>query len=202
MQTQALTDEGLVQSILGGDGNAFSLLYERYRRPIYSAAYRIIRNSEDAQDATQEIAFKLYKSLHLWDVQKSKLSTWIYRIAANHSIDCYRARYRRMESPLFDGDSGRLLLSDTTDCSARSPFNAVKTREDVEAVLRCTGALPDLQRKIFIHRYFRGRKLEEIARIERCRLGTVKSALHRATDTVRRLMQKSVLRPQLSASRQ
>src|SRR5512147_749343 len=100
MHTESATDEGLVKSVLGGDEKAFSQLYERYRRPIYSAAYRIIQNSEDAQDATQEIAFKLYRSLHLWDVQKSKLSTWIYRMAANHSIDCYRMRSRRVESQL------------------------------------------------------------------------------------------------------
>ena len=193
MNTQSLTDEGLVKSVLGGDEKAFSQLYERYRRPIYSAAYRIIQNSEDAKDATQEIAFKLYRSLHQWDVQKSKLSSWIYKMAANHSIDCYRVRHRRGESQLTEDNSDRLLRLNTPDCSARSPFNKIKNEEEVDAVLRCTENLPDLQRKIFMHRYFLDRKLEEISRIERCSLGTVKSALHRATHTVRRLLRKSVI---------
>ncbi len=195
MNTEILTDEWLVKSVLCGDDDAFSQLYERYRRPIYSAAYRIIQNPEDAQDATQEIAFKLYRSLHQWDVRKSKLSSWIYKIAANHSIDCYRVRSRHPESRMPEDGPDRLSYQEASDCSARSPFNAIKNREEVDAVLRCAGALPDLQRKIFIHRYFHERKLEEIAKIERCNLGTVKSALHRATHTVRRLLHKSVFRP-------
>jgi RNA polymerase sigma-70 factor (ECF subfamily) len=197
MHAQSLTDEGLVKSVLCGDENAFSQLYERYRRPIYSAAYRIIQNSEDARDATQEIAFKLYKSLHQWDVQKSRLSSWIYKMAANHSIDCYRMRRRRLEWQLPEDSSDWGSHPDTPDRSARSPFNAIKNKEEVDAVLQCAGALPDLQRKIFIHRFFHERKLEEIARIERCNLGTVKSALHRATHTVRRLLRKSVLPPSI-----
>jgi len=191
---QPLTDEGLVRSILGGDEGAFSLLYERYRRPIYSTAYRIIRNSEDAQDATQEIAFKLYRSLHLWDVQRSNLSSWIYKMAANHSIDCYRARSRRTEVPLPEDGADRLLHRDTSGDCASSPLRAVLLKEDLEAILQCAETLPKIQKKIFIHRFFHDRKLEEIARIECCRLGTVKSSLHRATETVRRLLRKSGLR--------
>ena len=191
MQTQSSTDEGLVQSVLSGDEDAFSQLYERYRRPIYSAAYRIIRNSEDAQDATQEIAFKLYRSLHQWDVQKSKLSTWIYKMAANHSIDCYRMRRRRSESQLPEISSDQRSRLTTRDCSSRSPLNDIKNKEEVDTVRQYVGTLPDPQRQIFIHRYFHERKLEEIARIERCSLGTVKSSLHRATYTVRRMLRKS-----------
>jgi RNA polymerase sigma factor (sigma-70 family) len=191
MHLQSLTDEGLVKSALSGDEDAFSQLYERYRRPIYSAAYRIIRNSEDAQDATQEIAFKLYRSLHLWDVQKSKLSTWIYKMVANHSIDCYRVRRRRAESQLPEISSDQRSRLATRDCSSRSPLNDLNNREEVDTVLRYAGTLPDPQRQIFIHRYFHERKLEEIARIERCSLGTVKSSLHRATHTVRRMLRKS-----------
>jgi len=193
MHTQALTDEGLVRSVLGGDESAFTLLYERYRRPIYSTAYRIMRNSEDAQDAAQEIAFKLYRSLHLWDVQRSNLSSWIYKMAVNHSIDCHRARCRRAELPLPEGASGLLQHAGTSGDSAPSPLHAVLCKENLETILQCAGSLPEIQRKIFIHRYVHDRKLEEIARIERCRLGTVKSSLHRATKTVRRLFRKTGL---------
>ena len=199
MHTQSLTDEGLVKSVLGGDDDAFSLLYERYRRPIYYAAYRIIKNPEDAQDATQEIAFKLYKSLRQWDVQKSKLSAWIYKMASNHSIDCYRARCRRVEFQLSEKCADRLSDPGIPDRSAQSPFSAIKNREVVDKVLQCAGTLPQLQRRIFVHRYFHERKLEDIAEIERCSLGTVKSALHRATYTVRRLLYKSVLPPSMKA---
>ena len=75
------SDEILVENILDGDDNAFTILYERYRRTVYTVAYRILGNHEETQDATQEIFTKLYRSLHTWDVRKAKLSTWIRRLA-------------------------------------------------------------------------------------------------------------------------
>jgi RNA polymerase sigma factor (sigma-70 family) len=190
MHMESLTDEGLVKSVLGGDDCAFSQLYERYRQPIYSAAFRIIRNPEDAQDATQEIAFKLYKSLHQWDVQKSKLSSWIYKIAVNHSIDCHRVRRRRRESQLPENGPNPDSPFEIRDCSAGSPLGEIESKEQVDAILQFAGTLPKPQRRIFIDRYFDDCKLEEIAEIERCSLGTVKSSLHRTTHAVRRFLQK------------
>jgi len=191
MQTQSGIDEGLVASVLGGDDIAFSQLYERYRRPIYSAAYRIMQDAEDAQDAVQEIAFKLYRSLHQWDVQKSKLSTWIYQMTVNHSIDRHRARRRRPESRLPEINSDQDAQIDIADHSVRSPLDEVENKELIEAILQCTATLPYLQRQVFIGRYFNEHKLEEIAEMQKCSLGTVKSSLHRATQVVRNFLQKS-----------
>jgi RNA polymerase sigma-70 factor (ECF subfamily) len=190
MHTQSATDEGLVKSVLKGDEIAFSQLYERYRRPIYAAAYRIIRNPEDARDATQEIAFKVYKSLHQWDVTKSKLSSWIHKIAVNHSIDCHRVRRRCRESQFPENSSHPDAHFDIPDRSARSPLKEMESKDQVDALLRYAGTLPTPQRQIFIHRYFDGRKLEEIAEVEHCNLGTVKSSLHRATYALREFLQK------------
>jgi RNA polymerase sigma-70 factor (ECF subfamily) len=191
MHSQSSTDEGLVRSVLGGDEVAFSQLYERYRQPIYSAAYRIMRNPEDARDATQEIAFKLYRSLHQWDVQKSKLSTWIYKMTINHSIDCHRVRRRRLEFQLPEDNTDQDSHWDIPDHSTRSPLNAIESKEQVDAVLQWTGTLPELQRQIFVSRYFKDHKLEEIAEEQRCSLGTVKSSLHRATHAVRHVLRES-----------
>jgi RNA polymerase sigma-70 factor (ECF subfamily) len=201
MHTQSTTDERLVQSVLKGDEIAFSQLYERYRRPIYSAAYRIIQNPEDARDATQEIAVKLYKSLHQWDVNKSKLSSWIHRIAVNHSIDCHRMRRRRKESQLPENGSSQETHCDIPDGSARLPLKEMENKEQVDAVLQYALTLPTPHKQIFIDRYFEDRKLEEIAEIEHCSLGTVKSSLHRATRAVRHFLQKcsyksNILQPQ------
>jgi RNA polymerase sigma-70 factor (ECF subfamily) len=190
MQMQLSTDERLVKSVLGGDDFAFSQLYERYRQSIYSAAYRIMRNPEDAQDAAQEIAFKVYRSLHQWDVHKSRLSSWIYKIAVNHSIDCQRLRRRRKESQFPENASNHDLRYEVPDCFARSPLNEIENKEQVDAVLQYAVTLPNPQRRIFIDRYFDDLKLEEIAHIERCNLGTVKSSLHRATHAVRCFLRK------------
>jgi len=202
MNVQPLTDEGLVQSVLKGDESAFSQLYERYWQLIYWAAYRIIQNPEDAQDATQDIALKLYKSLHQWDVQKSKLSSWIYKMAVNHSIDCYRVRRRRKEFQLPKNNSDHGSHLPVPDRSARSPFREIENKEKVNAVLQYAGTLSEFHRRVFIDRYFHECKLEEIAIIEHCNLGTVKSSLHRATHAVRHFLRKSRSLPSQRKQRQ
>jgi RNA polymerase sigma-70 factor (ECF subfamily) len=187
----SLSDEDLVEGILSGDEYAFSGLYERYKRPIYSTAYRITQNTEEAQDATQEIFLKLFRSLRSWDAQKSKLSTWIYRLAANHAIDCWRARSRRAESQLSEDNAERIMRTYALGSGARSPFGDVKSREEVGVIRRCVESLPDLQKKAFILRYFQELKLSEIADMENCSLGTVKASLFRATQAARRSLRKS-----------
>ena len=118
----SVSDEDLVERTLLGDESAFSELYDRYRRPVFSTAYRIIQNPEEAMDATQEIFVKLYRSLPGWNARKASFSTWLYRLASNHAIDCWRLRRRRSEAPLSDdatedemhGDPVRRDRSDRT----------------------------------------------------------------------------------------
>jgi len=184
-------DEILVRNILDGDDHAFSELYERYRRTVYSVAYRVLGNHDETQDATQEIFIKLYRFLRTWDCQKSKLSTWIQRLARNHSIDCCRMRSRRAESQIRGNCQERILPLHTPGYFAQSPFNHTKNKEEVAVVRHFVGKLPDLQRKTFIRRYFDEQKLVEIAEIESCKLATVKTSLHRAKKAVRQVLLKS-----------
>ena len=181
-----LSDENLVENALKGDENAFSEIYERFRRLIYSTAYRFIQNAEEARDATQEIFIKLFRSLPNWDSDKSKLSIWIYRIAVNHATDCWRSRRYRAMSPLDEGAAEQILLEHAMDGGARSPFSEMEYKEKIALVRRCIDSLPDLQKRIFILRYFQDLKLVEIAEVEKCNLGTIKSSLSRATKTVQR----------------
>jgi RNA polymerase sigma-70 factor (ECF subfamily) len=189
--TSPLTDENLVESTLGGDEDAFSHLYERYRRPVYSTVFRVIQNVEEAQDATQEVFVKLYRSLHNWDPEKAKFSTWLYRLAANHAIDCWRTRRRRAESQLPGEAPERLFSESPLRYAIRSPYREAEAREQVQEIRRCVDALPDLQKKVFILRYFQELKLEEIADVEDCSLGTVKTSLFRATHAVRRALREA-----------
>jgi RNA polymerase sigma-70 factor, ECF subfamily len=189
--TGSLSDEELVGEIIEGDEIAFSHLYVRYRGAIYAVAYRIIQNAEEAQDATQDVFIKLYKSLSSWDPRKSKFSVWLFRLASNHAIDCWRSRRRRSESQLLDESAERVLHRSPLGDAILSPFGEVKQREEVESIQRCVDLLPDLQKKVFVLRYFQDLKLAEIAEMENCSLGTVKASLFRATQAIRRSLRKS-----------
>ncbi len=188
--TSTLSDEDLVEGTLGGDEHAFSELYDRYRHPVYSTAYRIIQNAEEAQDATQEIFIKLYRSLPVWSREKAKFSTWLFRLAANHAIDHWRARRRRAESQV-SGESGDSEWDDFPLGEAiRSPYQEMAGREQIDEVRRLVDHLPELQKRVFILRYFDELKLEEIAEVENCSLGTVKTSLFRATQSIRKALRR------------
>jgi RNA polymerase sigma factor (sigma-70 family) len=189
--TSPLSDEDLVESALGGDEDAFSQLYERYRHPVYATAFRIIQSAEDARDATQEIFVKLYRSLRSWNPRRASFSTWTYRLASNHAIDCWRTRRRRHETQDAEDTSEKAGREYALGDAILSPYREVAGREQVDAVRRCVDLLPELQKKVFVLRYFQEMKLDEIAEMENCSLGTVKTSLFRATHAVRRALRKA-----------
>jgi len=184
------TDQDLIERTLGGDEHAFSELYDRYRRQVFATACRILQDSEAAMDATQEIFVKMLRSLSSWDSEKAKFSTWLYRLAANHAIDCWRHRQRRGESQLPEGRQETYDPRERLRDAIRSPYSEVEARARVECVRRFVDDLPELQKKVFVLRYFQELKLEEIAEMENCSLGTVKTSLFRATQTVRKRLRK------------
>ena len=185
------SDEDLVLQTLAGEEAAFSLLYHRYRQRIYSTVYRIIQDSGEAQDATQEIFVKMYRSLPDWNVRRAKFSTWLYRLAANHAIDCWRVRRRRLEAPPAGEFEGESAPAHSIGDAILTPFGALERKESVDQIRRCVDGLPELQKKVFLLRYFQELKLEEIAEMEDCSLGTVKTSLFRATQSVRRAVRKA-----------
>lgn len=105
------------------DGQALSMLYEQFRRPIHSYIYRLLGNQEDADDVTQEVFVRAFLA---WDglYERHNLSAWLYRIATNLCVDQLRRRkriawwslaHRNPHDERFDGDSddGSWLLPDS-----------------------------------------------------------------------------------------
>ena len=189
-----LPDEDLVRRCRSGEEDAFSQLYRRYRKPVLCTAYRIIRNAEDAQEATQEIFLKVYRSLAEWNPNKSKLSTWLYRLAANHAIDRWRTQQRRLRWEASGPSESQDYRCHAADPRSE-PLGVLERKEMASEIHRCTRRLPRLQQRLFILRHFYGFGLEEIARIEGRSLGTVKGLLFRAARTVRRRLTRRLRQP-------
>lgn len=101
-------DKDLVQRCRDGEEEAFSELYRRYRCRVLSAAYRILRDVQEAQDATQEIFLKVHRALPGWDPERSRLSTWLYRLASNHAVDRWRSQSRRRKT--FSADQREFAM--------------------------------------------------------------------------------------------
>src|SRR5579864_9564657 len=101
-----ISDAAVVAQVLAGDKEAFRLLVDRHTRSIYSVAWRMTGNHQDAEEIVQETFLRAYRSLHSFEL-RSSFSTWLYRIAVNRSLDFLKAKkmtdtYQISESP---GDS-------------------------------------------------------------------------------------------------
>jgi RNA polymerase sigma-70 factor, ECF subfamily len=185
------SDEDLVEKTLDGEEEAFSQLYDRYRQKVFGTVYRIVQDASDAQDATQEVFIKLYRYMSDWNPRKARFSTWLYRLAANHAIDCWRLRRRRHESQPAETPDREASPEKTIDDAILTPFGELERKESIERIRNCVDDLPELQKKVFLLRYFQDLKLEEIAEMEECSLGTVKTSLFRATHAVRRALRRA-----------
>ena len=90
------TDQTLLERYRSGDRDAFTELVVRYQRPLYNAAFWVLRSAEDASDITQIVFLKIAEQLDEYD-PRYKFFSWIYRIAVNESLNLLR-RNRREEA--------------------------------------------------------------------------------------------------------
>jgi len=172
-----LPDDGaLVAAALGGNPEAFGTLVERYDRAVFHLAYRTLRDTEEARDATQEAFFKAYRSLRTFR-PGAKFSTWIFAITYHGCCDrlARRKRYSNDELP-ERADSGP-----GPEQTAIALDEAARLRAAIEA-------LPEKYRTVVTLYHLQGRQYEEIAEVLGLPMGTVKTHLFRAKEHLRRLL--------------
>ncbi len=177
------TDSDLVRRCLVGDQDAFRLLVQRHERPVYYLIYRMVRNSEDASDLTQETFVKVFRALGQFDTSRN-FSYWINKIASNATIDFMRKRKLRTVSihpDPMDDDRRPIDLPDAGPLPDRR-LAAGRRREQLEALVDRLAP----HYRIVIHlRHMQQRSYDEIAEMLELPLGTVKARLHRAHNQLR-----------------
>lgn len=172
-------ESAVVQAILSGDVNAYELLVKEYEKSVYNLALRMVGNSEDAADMSQEAFIKAYNSLTSFRGD-SKFSVWLYRIVSNVCLDFIRSRKRKQTVSLSmqddDGDDVEMDIADET----QSPERLMDKQLTREAVRRGLASLPPGQRQILLLREIQGLSYDEIAEVLGIEAGTVKSRIFRA----------------------
>ena len=168
----------IVQRVLEGDTNAFEELVLEYEKKVYNVALRMLNNSEDAADMTQEAFIKAYNSLSGFRGD-SKFSVWLTRIVSNLCLDFLRSRNRRPTVSLSmedeDGEDVQLDIADTS----QSPEQLLERSLTRESVRRGLQSLPEDYREILLLREIQGLSYDEIAAALDIEVGTVKSRIFR-----------------------
>ncbi|HVF09529.1 MAG TPA: sigma-70 family RNA polymerase sigma factor [Abditibacteriaceae bacterium] len=184
------SDMALVERALNQDLAAFEQLVTRYQNRIMGFVARMLNDREEAEDVTQEVFIKAYRSLDSFR-GASSFSTWLYRIAQNLCIDRARKRKRSpqqaysLDEPIDkDEDRGGREIPDLS----AEPSLGVE-REELRRQVRLTVAeMPEKLRSVLVMCDIQGMAYEDIARVLECPIGTVKSRLfHARADLARRL---------------
>ena len=172
-------EAAVIQAVLDGDINAYELLVKEYEKNVYNLALRMVGNSEDAADMSQEAFIKAYNSLTSFR-GGSKFSVWLYRIVSNVCLDYLRSRGRRQTVSLStENDDGEDVEIDIAD-ETQSPERLLDRRLTRDAVRRGLAALPPEHRQILLLREIQGLSYDEIADALGIEAGTVKSRIFRA----------------------
>lgn len=175
---RAAADEVLVREFLAGRRDAFDVIVERHRRPIYQLCYRFAGNHEDAADLAQDTFVRALRGLKNFKGQSS-LATWLYRIGVNVSLN--RAASRKPASEPIDA-------AQHVDAAADSPLDEIVRGEHAARVRAAIRQLPPKQRATLILRVYHELPHEEIARTLGSTVGAVKANFFHALGNLRRLM--------------
>jgi RNA polymerase sigma-70 factor (ECF subfamily) len=190
-----MTDASFVARARAGDADAFRVLVERHSRALFRVAFRMTGNRQDAEDVVQESFLRAFKQLAKFD-ERASFGTWLYRIAANCSLDMMRARKRRAEHVTAGADDGAEEVVLSLPSLDPTPERMALSGEVRQRVLEAMDDLSATERTAFVLRHFEGMCMEEVSRVLECQPGAAKHSVFRAVQKLRRSLE-----PLVSAAR-
>lgn len=182
-------DQNLVARFKAGDQSAFDEMVARYWGRIYAMVNQLLRNSQDAEEVTQDAFIRAHRGLEKFRGDSS-FSTWLYQIATNLARNRYWYWWRRKrdKSISFDqpiGSDTETTLAEVFPAEVETPEDATVTQEFVDRVAEAMDLLTEKHREILILRNVQNLAYEEIAEILQISIGTVKSRIARARENLR-----------------
>jgi RNA polymerase sigma-70 factor, ECF subfamily len=183
------TDSAAIARARSGDPDGFRSLVERHSRNVFRLAFRMTGNENDAEDIVQETFLRAYKQLARYE-SRSSFGTWLYRIAANCSLDLIRTRKFRGELPKPEGED-----KDPMDLIASpqpGPDRLAASRQVEEHVAGAMAALSGQERTAFVLRHFEGLSIEEISGVLGVGGNAAKHSIFRAVQKLRAALEPLV----------
>lgn len=186
MPAEADPDAALMLRVKQGDHDAFAALVDKYKQAILNLAYRMLRDSTEAEDLAQNVFVQVYKSAHRYEAS-SKFSTWLFTIARNLCLNEIRRRSRH-PADSFDAahpDRDGQPMQQVEDKKIFSPPERLLQGELEEKIGEALQELPENQRIAVLLCRQDELSYEDIARVLNCSLSATKSLIHRGRETLK-----------------
>ena len=191
---QTPTVDELIERCLAGDQQAWEQIVRQYWRKVFNVAYKFVGKHDEAEDLTQDIFLKIFKSLHTFD-RRANFQTWLVSVSRNLCIDHYRSVRKERETIDRDVDANEL----TPAAPGQNAYQALEQRDRVDLLRVAMEQLTPALRTAVMLRDLQELSYDEIARQLQLPEGTVKSRINRGRTELARQIQR--LRDQQDAAR-
>jgi len=181
-----MKDEEILRKIAEKDPYAFRQFFEQYQELVFHVCLGILNNRQQAEDATQDVFFQIYRSAKSFR-SESKVSTWLYRISVNRSLNILRRNrrqrwFRRLDELLEHGP-------DQIASSQKTPDQELEEKEQHQRLRQTIDSLPPNQKTVFVLHKYEGLSYKRISEILNISLSSVESRMFRA----KKYLQKNFL---------
>ena len=186
----------LVRRCAQGEAAAWEDIVRRFHRRIYNICYRFAGSADDAQDLTQEVFIKVYRTVGSFDGEKASFNTWVTTVTRNLLVDHFRKTRNDRATDSIDAaqgadEDGPTLADRLATDGSESPHLHVESRERREMVHRALQQIsPDLREAVIL-RDLQDMDYREIAQVLKVPEGTVKSRINRGRAELARLLQRT-----------
>ncbi len=174
-----MNDETAVERVRDGDRDAFEVLIHGHAGAVLNFVHRFLPDRDDAEDVAQDVFVQAFHRLHQFDPSIGQFKSWLFRIAANMSMNELRRRERRAARERVAVEEQEGILRDTADDRLSGEENAGVR----EALL----ALPPKERQVILLAFYHDMAYREISELLGIPLGTVKSRIHCGVTRLRRI---------------
>ena len=180
------SEKSLINLVKKGDKKAYEVLVLQYQDRLVFSVYKFLKDYELAQDIAQEAFVKAFKNIEKFRGDSS-FYTWIYRIAINTSKNFLSSKSRKSE--IYDDEIMELKLSESA-VTSENPENILEAEELRSLMMEAIQGLPDDIRTTLSLREFDGLSYEEIAEVQNCPIGTVRSRIHKGREILDKTFSK------------
>lgn len=175
-------DFELAKSAAHGDMASFEELYKRHHRRVYSVCLRMLQNTSEAEDLTQDVFIQLYRKIGSFRGD-SAFTTWLHRMTVNQVLMHFRKRTVKFEKTTEEGETPDQMVPGSVDPNKMQIVDKI-------ALDNAINQLPEGYKNVFVLHDVEGFEHEEVARILGCSVGTSKSQLHKARLKLQKLLKK------------
>ena len=181
-----MRDEDLTEKLRAGDEQSFRFLVEKYGDNVYNTSLGLLQNPQDAEDISQEVFLEVFRSVKNFR-GGSSVSTWIYRITINKSLESLRRNKRKKRfaflKSLSDSNNEAEEISDFVH-----PGILLENKERASVLFKAISKLPDNQKIAYTLSKVDGLSNKEISEITKVSLQSVESLLHRAKSNLKKYL--------------